>query len=163
MMVPVYLFILLFGFLENMENKSILLFRRYLPAYLILSIALSSFWVFKFYYNGSMNTLTNQALYKKDFRKKIRAVIPDYTNKVISIPDELPNYTLFFCNQKGVSNYGFTINNEEMIHSMIKKGYGYLIVNDTNYYKSCTVLQKFEGEKLMDDEGVRVYKLQSNK
>ena len=56
-------------------------------------------------------------------------------DRVISINDRSPNITLSLMDQKGVTDFGKSIEDAEKIHQEIKKGAKYLIINNPDYYK----------------------------
>lgn len=81
------------------------------------------------------------------------------TDKVLSLPDESPNISLYLMDQKGFSSFGFGDKNiDEKMRMFKRNGVEYLIV-DTAYYNKEKELQFYVQNKLGNYKNIDVYKL----
>jgi hypothetical protein len=110
--------------------------------------------------------------YQENYRNRFQALesIEPYLreigirreDKVISIPDITPNYTLYLMDQKGVTDYGHGhLKDSARIQHFINTGAKYLIVNDPGILDSL-YLQPFLGRKLGSYENVSIFSLNNS-
>jgi len=77
-------------------------------------------------------------------------------DKVISLPDESINTTLYYMNRKGYTSFGSDFSKAEIFYKRISQGAKYLIVNDSTILSS-EVIQPFIQEKIGEFENISVY------
>lgn len=80
--------------------------------------------------------------------------------KIISIPDETPNMTLYLMGYKGWSDIGHSPErNEEDFQKYLEYGAKYLIVNDTTIFKERKYFQKYTKKLFGHHKNVFIYML----
>lgn len=83
-------------------------------------------------------------------------------DKVVSIPDQSPDITLYLMDQKGYTDFGYTdipVNNiDRRIKLFIEKGAKYLIVNNDDLYKN-NLITPFLKNKIGSYKNVDIYDL----
>ena len=83
-------------------------------------------------------------------------------DKVVSIPDGSPNYTLYLMDQKGVTDYGYgNLREAERMEHFIRTGAKYLIVNDPVLLNR-DYLQPYLRHKMGQYENVSVFRLEKS-
>jgi len=78
--------------------------------------------------------------------------------KVISIPDNSINASLYYMNRKGYTDFGSDFTSEETFRKRIYQGAKYLIINDTTILKQ-PVIQKFTTNFVGQYRNIKVYNL----
>lgn len=82
-------------------------------------------------------------------------------DKVLSIPDGTPNFTLYLMDQKGITDYGYTnLDETEKIEHIIRTGGKYLIINDPAIL-SRESLKPYTRDKIGQYKNVSIYRLES--
>lgn len=79
-------------------------------------------------------------------------------DKVISIPVNSPNTSLYLMDQKGWTSFGFPANSESNIAEMIRKGAKYLIISNPDIYKE-DYIQPFIKKKIGTYKIIDIYSL----
>lgn len=87
-----------------------------------------------------------------------------FEDKVISVPDETPNRTLTLLNQKGFTDYHYTINYQgrNRTERKIELGAKYLIVEGEENLKREDVAP-FTGNQVGEYNGIKIFRLSNNK
>jgi len=80
--------------------------------------------------------------YSETYMKAYETVTPylrslgiSRNDRVISISDHSPNITLSLMDQKGVTDFGKSIEDADRVNMEIRRGAKYLIINNPDYYK----------------------------
>jgi hypothetical protein len=82
------------------------------------------------------------------------------TDKVISIPDESPNKTLYLMDQKGFTDFVFNeLEVTEKMERFIHLGAKYIIINDTSIFSKRAYLKKYTSDQIGEYKNVHIYKL----
>jgi hypothetical protein len=104
--------------------------------------------------------------YKKRFKafESIRPYLQEIgikgEEKIISIPDPTPNYSLYLMGHKGWSDYDpFNKDLEYKFKRSLKYGAEYLILNDTVVFSERKYLGKYRKNIVGNYENVHIYKL----
>ncbi len=80
-------------------------------------------------------------------------------NKVLSMPDGTPNYTLYLMDQKGITDFGYgRLKDGERIDHFIATGVKYLVINDPKIL-SVEYLKPFLQDKIGEYKNVSIYRL----
>jgi hypothetical protein len=83
-------------------------------------------------------------------------------DKVISIPDDTPNFTLYLMDQKGVTDYGYGhLKEADRIEHFIKTGAKYLIINDPAILDRA-YLQPYLRYPVGEYKNVKIYRLENS-
>jgi len=102
--------------------------------------------------------LTFKAL--EDIKPYLSKIGISKNDKIISIPDETPNFSLYMMGHKGWSDYGHPPErNEEFFNDYLKLGAKYLVVNDTTIFAERKFLQKYTKKLFGQHKNVFIYKL----
>jgi hypothetical protein len=82
------------------------------------------------------------------------------TDKVLSIPDHSFNITLYLMDQKGYTDFGYQLDDNEgnFFADVIKKGVKYLVINDPEVLKMPWI-QPFIAQKMGKYKNVTIYRL----
>lgn len=81
------------------------------------------------------------------------------TDRVISLPDQSPNITLYLMDQKGRSGYGlFNPDGTDRIDQLIESGIEYLIINDPGFLNT-GYIQPYINNKIGEYQNVQIFKL----
>lgn len=84
-------------------------------------------------------------------------------DKVISIPDESINISLYLMNQKGFTDFGYgDLKDETRINTFINAGAKYLIINNNSILEK-EYLKPFLNKKIGEYKNVIIYDLQNTK
>jgi hypothetical protein len=83
-------------------------------------------------------------------------------DKVISIPDETINGSLYYMNRKGYNNFGSDFNNRETFYKRIAQGAKYLVINDTTILQN-EVVQPFIIKRLGTYSNIAIFDLRDIK
>jgi hypothetical protein len=102
-------------------------------------------------YKLHMEALTEIAPYFEKWNIK-----PD--DKVISVPDNSINASLYYMNRKGYTDFGSDFTQEATFRRRIYQGANYLVVNDTNILEQ-PVIQMFTHTFVGQYRNIRVYSL----
>lgn len=112
-----------------------------------------------FYNNGWRDAQLNSVFYEDDFKAFLKSKIsPD--DKVIILPDETPNASLYALNLAGWSNYGFPkmIADSVSIVDRINNGANYLIIADDKLLDNST-LMPFKKKETGSYKNIHIYYL----
>lgn len=106
-----------------------------------------------FDYNNRFKALESIKPYLKEIGLK-------KDDKIISIPDDTPNFSLYMMGYKGWSDYVYPPKrNEEIFNEHLKLGAKYLVVNDTTIFTEREFLQKYTKKLFGQHKNVFIYKL----
>jgi hypothetical protein len=104
--------------------------------------------------------------YKRRFKalESIRPFLKEigikHDDKLISIPDPTPNFSLYLLGHKGWSDFGHPPEkHEENFYNYIKYGADYLVVNDTSIFSQRKFMGKYKENLVGNYENVYIYKL----
>lgn len=160
MVLPVFILITLFSYIENHElnfSKSFSL-KLFFLLFLIYNV------------NYAKNQLgyrySNQCWYNDYDNYKSLVNIKSYlksigvkpNDRIISLPDFTPNYSLYLMNQPGWTNFGDLNNDSISIQKNISVGAKYLIVTDENTNKF-KYLKSFKYHQVGQFNKIYIYKL----
>ena len=81
-------------------------------------------------------------------------------DKVISIPDNSINASLYYMNRKGYTDFGSDFSQEEIFRKRIYQGATYLVINDTTII-SQPLIQKFSSNFIGQYRNVKVFRLKT--
>ncbi|HNW97940.1 MAG TPA: glycosyltransferase family 39 protein [Bacteroidales bacterium] len=81
------------------------------------------------------------------------------TDKVISIPDESINISLYLMDQKGITDYSNLVSSKEKVQKIINSGIKYLIINDTNILQTRTYLSTYTKNEVGKYKNIYIYDL----
>jgi hypothetical protein len=162
MTLPVFSFICLLYILKEkyikvFESK---IFKLMVLGVLLINIYQTGIEINESYYNnGWRHTQLSAVFYEDDFKEFINAKIaPD--DKVISLPDETPNGTLYALNRSGWSNYGFLNStlDSARINDFIDRGAKYLIIAEDSLLNN-SILRSYTKKEVGSYKNVHIYNL----
>lgn len=93
-----------------------------------------------------------------DIEEELNKVGVGKNQKVISVPDQSPNISLYLMNRRGLTNFNKLHNNPDSVKKYIQKGYQFAVINNAKE-KSQPYIQPFLGEKILTKGEVEVFKL----
>lgn len=94
----------------------------------------------------------------EDMKPYLRSLGIKSEDKIISLPDETFNASLYLTGHKGWTNFN-QYTKKEQIDLLIKKGAKYLLVSDTEYLKK-EYLQTFLSKQIGNYDHLTIYKLE---
>jgi hypothetical protein len=112
------------------------------------------------YYEWYHYNYKNTFLSLEDIEPHLLAMGVQAKDKVISIPDQSINISLYLMNRKGFTDFGLDcIKADEKIEKFKQIGAKYLIINDTTIIAKSPELQPYIKNKIGNYKNVFVYKL----
>jgi hypothetical protein len=162
MILPVFSFICMLYILKEKYPKIFgsIIFKLFAVILLLLNIDHTASEINENYYNnGGRHTQLNSVFYEDDFKAFVKSKIAP-KDRVISLPDEIPNGTLYALNLTGWNRYGFAngVLDSARIADYISRGAKYMIIADPQLLKD-SVLKPFIKKEIGSYKNVYIFNL----
>ena len=117
------------------------------------------------YFNWIHSNYTNTMEALETITPYLRSLGIQRTDKVISIPDQSINISLYLMDQKGFTDFGYNIINDEekKIKKCISMGAKYLIINDRNILKGKNQLSLYTKKEIGEYGNISIFDLRDLK
>lgn len=156
--LPIFSFITSFDILQKKYNiKQSVVLKFLITLYFIFLVHYASKKIYERYY-GWENSVYKQYENLYDIEPYLTKIGVKDTDKVICIPDNTPNISLYLMLRKGYTN--FLGANDRVIPLGIEKGAKYLIIYDEKLLTD-EFIQKYTHRKIGYYKGVSIFKLDS--